>query len=710
MYRWSKDDLPQPDAPIRTILLRYSYCSRIRGMVDLESSEERLVFLNMEIYKSKISTAVLMYFISVLLALFLKNRRIVGLGVSSRWVLVASPLGLWHPSHDGGCGSLGWEKLVELASVEVSFLGGWNVGTPLWLWISELLVRDALLGKLLQSVNPGVSHTVGELFLLSPQDVVWQVWLGRWIVAGVKGLSQDVLLDLTGLLVDHLVFRIDVQAQAQELLVKERHTGLQSPSHGRLVGSKTVGIVQVSDTLDTLGVELLWSRCCSKIQVSSKDFVGTFTRKNHLHTLSLDLSGQQVHWSRGTDGRHIVGLQVVDDVGKSIKSFLNSESVLVVDGSNVFSNLLGSNQVWSSRKTNGIRVQSGPSRKSKVALLVHTGQGVRSVDSFGLRISLLGSLISFPSSNRCNQGRVQTSRKQDTVWNFGHQSLSHSKLKSLSDLGVINRSGWNRLWVPPGRREVSGGLVGLRVVDVSWREQDDLVTLVSQTFELGCKKHSTRSLGRTAHIQRRDTNRVSGSNDTVLLLVVQHVSKHTVQVFRRVQAVLLEKWNDRLAIRQSLELVVLQLVSKLNVVVDLSVNTQSVSLVRGSDWLSTGVKSNNSQSLVAQNGVVDHLVSRPVRTTVSDPLGVLEGLVLEGPYLLDVVRCKDTTHVEDKFFNGENLDPFSHRRAQPNLPRLAATRADRVASDGGNVVGGVVGRNMQLAIVAMLLVDGAQQV
>ncbi|KAH3678998.1 hypothetical protein WICPIJ_008756 [Wickerhamomyces pijperi] len=50
----------------------------------------------------------------------------------------------------------------------LSFLGGWDIGTPFWLVDLELFVRDDLFSSVLQTVDPRVTNTIGELFLLSP--------------------------------------------------------------------------------------------------------------------------------------------------------------------------------------------------------------------------------------------------------------------------------------------------------------------------------------------------------------------------------------------------------------------------------------------------------------------------------------------------------------------------------------------------------------
>lgn len=113
-------------------------------------------------------------------------------------------------------------------------------------------------------VNPRVTNTVRELLLLPPEDGVRQVSLS--VRRAVKRLSQDVLLHLgstifVNLLVsalgEHFVFGIDVHRDFEERLVKEGHTGFETPSHGGLVGTETVGSMEVLHSLDAFFVEVL---------------------------------------------------------------------------------------------------------------------------------------------------------------------------------------------------------------------------------------------------------------------------------------------------------------------------------------------------------------------------------------------------------------------------------------------------------------------
>ncbi|KAK5632127.1 hypothetical protein RRF57_007841 [Xylaria bambusicola] len=65
-------------------------------------------------------------------------------------------------------------------------------------------------GVVFESIDPAVAHAVRELLLLSPEDLVWQIWLGIRLIRSVECFSQDPFLDT--LLRDHLLLWIDVHA------------------------------------------------------------------------------------------------------------------------------------------------------------------------------------------------------------------------------------------------------------------------------------------------------------------------------------------------------------------------------------------------------------------------------------------------------------------------------------------------------------------
>jgi len=245
--------------------------------------------------------------------------------------------------------------LVEHGTVPVGFLGVGDIRAPFGLGVLHHFIGNVELGSILEAINPAVTDTVGELLLLAPEDLLGEVGLDVGLVGSVEGLADDVLLDT--LLVDHLLGGVNAHGGLKELLVQEGDTSLQTPGGGGLVGAQAVSQVQVLHTADGLLVELLAVGRSVEVQVSTEDFVAALTGQNHLDTHSLDLTGEQVHGSRSTDGGDIVGLQVVDNIGEGVQAVLNGESESVMLGAQELGDIKSCGGIGSAGETDGERVQ-----------------------------------------------------------------------------------------------------------------------------------------------------------------------------------------------------------------------------------------------------------------------------------------------------------------------------------------------------------------
>ena len=69
---------------------------------------------------------------------------------------------------------------------------------------------------------------------------------------------------------------------------------------------------------------------------------------------------------------------------------------------------------------------------------------------------------------------------------------------------------------------------------MSWRERDDLVANGMQTLQLGGEEDCSWHLARPSLIQTCNSNRIAGSNRSVLGFVVEDEGKHAVKVFGRI--------------------------------------------------------------------------------------------------------------------------------------------------------------------------------
>ena len=451
-----------------------------------------------------------------------------------------NPLG--GPPHDGRRARRG-EVLVEHAAVPVSLLGIGDVGAPLGLGVLHHLVGNLELGLVLEGVDPSVSDTVGELLLLAVEDVVGEVGtLG--LVLGVEGLAEDVLLE--PVLGDHLLLGIDVHGNLEELLVEEGHTGLKTPSGGGLVGAQAVGQVEVLDATDALLVELLLVGSAVEVEVTAEDLVRALTRENHLDAHGLDLARKEVHGGRGTDGGDIVGLEVVDDIGKRVKTVLNSEGHDVVLGAEELGDLKGGLVVGGAGETDGEGVELGKESDGReLVVIIDTDETLTLVLSLGGGLLVVGLLLSelpeaerLPLGNSSNQRRIETTGKKDTIGNLSHQTFPDGLLKSLTENLEVERSLGALLLIPPRGLEVTGGLASQAVENVAGRESLNLVANRVEGLELGGEVDGTGLLGVVALVEGGDTDGVAGGDRTVLLLVVENEREHAIEVLGGIDAVL----------------------------------------------------------------------------------------------------------------------------------------------------------------------------
>src|SRR5271168_3221393 len=63
---------------------------------------------------------------------------------------------------------------------------------------------------------------------------------------------------------------------------------------------------------------------------TSKDLIGSFTRKDHLHTLRFDLSTEEIHWSTCANCSDIKRLEMEYDILQRIQSFLERKRMFMM--------------------------------------------------------------------------------------------------------------------------------------------------------------------------------------------------------------------------------------------------------------------------------------------------------------------------------------------------------------------------------------------
>lgn len=94
---------------------------------------------------------------------------------------------------------------------------------------------------------------------------------------------------------------------------------------------------------------------------TSKDLVTSFTAENHFHTHGLDFTAEQIHGGTCTNSCHIICLEVVDDFGDSVQTFLDSEYIFVMDSAQEVRSLPGSKEIGRVLQTNREGMQLRPS-------------------------------------------------------------------------------------------------------------------------------------------------------------------------------------------------------------------------------------------------------------------------------------------------------------------------------------------------------------
>ncbi|KAI7001876.1 Asparagine synthetase [Hortaea werneckii] len=306
------------------------------------------------------------------------------------------------------------------------------------------------------------------------------------------------------------------------------------------------------------------------------------------------------HGRRSADGRHVVGLQVEDDVEQGeLGDFLRGFAVRRVgqtDGEGV---QLGED--GNVRET-VVLVDAGEAvLVGRVGLLLHRATVRRGARRPGLQQRLLSRILllqaqRLPLRNRRHQRAIQPTAQQNAIGHLSHQPLPDTLLERLTqDLQIARRARDPLGLRQPLRHEIPRHLVRLGIVHVARREGLDLVAHGVQTFELAGKVHAPGRRAAAAHVEGGDADRIPRRDQPVLLLVVQHPAEHAV-----------ESLCDL-------------------VVVDLAVDGEGDGFVVGEDGLRARVDADDGQALVYEDGRVRRVVAAPVRRSRAW-LGLLDRL------------------------------------------------------------------------------------
>lgn len=147
----------------------------------------------------------------------------------------------------------------------------------------------------------------------------------------------------------------------------------------------------------------------------------------------------------------------------------------------------------------------------------------------------------------------------------------------------------------------------------------DIVADGKQALQLRGKVDSARGFARASNVECCDTNRISCSNYSVLHFVVKYPGEHAVQVSGRVDAVLLVKGNDDLAIGVCLEGIGLsEVLAEDLVVVDFSVDREGNLAIIAEEGLGSTVDTDDTQTLMDKDSGASYVVSTPIGATMPD--------------------------------------------------------------------------------------------
>ena len=100
--------------------------------------------------------------------------------------------------------------------------------------------------------------------------------------------------------------------------------------------------------------------CLVEIEITTENFIGSFTAQHHLDTHTFDHAGQEIHRSGGAYGRYVVRLDIIDYVADGIEPFLYRIVDFVVDGADIVGYLPGCGQVGGTFQADSERVELRP--------------------------------------------------------------------------------------------------------------------------------------------------------------------------------------------------------------------------------------------------------------------------------------------------------------------------------------------------------------
>ena len=186
--------------------------------------------------------------------------------------------------------------------------------------------------------------------------------------------------------------------------------------HGHAVRSVQVDIAQHTIDAAKLVLNLTGSLSVGEVEISSKQLIGSFSSKNHLHILSGPLGKKPVGDGR-TNQLGLVSLHVIDNLRDEIKDLVGSETPdLVINDlgtAEIFNHALGSHDIGRVLHTDGEGGDGAIIAKHPLALLLVQRKEVVGDDA-----------------------GIDTSTEEETIVNIRHHALLNSFSESLTNVVV----------------------------------------------------------------------------------------------------------------------------------------------------------------------------------------------------------------------------------------------------------------------------------
>jgi hypothetical protein len=216
------------------------------------------------------------------------------------------------------------------------------------------------------------------------------------------------------------------------------------------------------------------------------------------------------------------------------------------------------------------------------------------------------------NDNRSYQAAVEATGEKDAIRDVAHHSAHYGLLKGVSELSKVHRifgNNFGPLRLPVRLQTSFGGVV------VARRECLYLDAVGNESLHL--RSEPNRAILTGAHVKRTNTDGISSSK--VCLTVADHKGKIPLYAVQEASTLLFVQIEENLTIGVGEKLMLfLELLLKVLVVVNLTVDDEDVGVLLIKKWLSTTLNVDNGKSLMGENVLALDVHSAPVWSSVTN--------------------------------------------------------------------------------------------